>query len=304
MKKIKTLTLAVVSLLFMQNVFAQTATDINGNVYNIITIGTQDWLQENLKTTKLTDGTPISLVSDNTLWASSTTAAYCWYGNDQGLYGNTYGPLYNWYTVNTEKLCPSGWHVPNNDEWQTLVDFLGGASVAGNKLKEAGTTHWYIPNTGATNESGFTALPGGQRGAFGGFDLVKGTATFWTSTSTSPLNAETWALFYHSGYCQNVGDGKEAGKSVRCIKGSVNTLQETDASSNNYQIYPNPTRNIFYVQQHHSQDCKLQVLDLFGHTILMKTFTQQTSVSLPKAGMYIIRISDKNGIYSQPIIVE
>lgn len=304
MKTIKTLAFFACTIFLMQKTFAQTATDIDGNIYNVVTIGTQEWLQENLRTTKLTDGTPIALISDNTIWASSTTAAYCWYGNDQGMYGSIYGPLYNWYTVNTEKLCPSGWHVPNNAEWQTLIDFLGGASVAGNKLKEAGTVHWNIPNTGATNESNFTALPGGQRGAYGVFDLVKGSATFWTSTSTSPLNAETWALFFHSAYCQNVSDGKEAGKSVRCIKGNVSGMHEAEPSSFNYRVYPNPARSTFYVQQFTSQDCKLQVMDFFGRTILMKTFTNQTSISLLQPGIYILQLNDMNGKYIQTIIVE
>ena len=139
-----------------------TVTDVDGNVYNTVTIGTQCWLQENLKTTKYKDGTSIPLVTDNSAWGSLSTPGYCWYNNDD-TYKNTYGALYNYYTVLTNNLCPSGWHVATEREWSTLVTYLGGASIAGGKLKESGTTHWVTPNTGANNETGFIALPGGRR---------------------------------------------------------------------------------------------------------------------------------------------
>ncbi|MBI5010148.1 MAG: fibrobacter succinogenes major paralogous domain-containing protein, partial [Bacteroidia bacterium] len=135
--------------------------DIDGNVYQTVTIGTQVWMKENLKTTKLNDGIALPNVIDNAAWAALTTTGYCWYNNDATTYKSTYGALYNWYAVNTGKLCPIGWHVPSDDEWTLLTTFRGGYSVAGGKLKETGTLHWTSPNTGATNETGFTALPGG-----------------------------------------------------------------------------------------------------------------------------------------------
>lgn len=303
MRNIYNATLIALFTLFFYSSSGQIVTDIDGNNYTTVTIGTQEWLKENLKTTKLTDGTPISLITDNTAWMNTTSAAYCWYNNDQALNGSVYGALYNWYTVNTNKLCPNGWHVPSNTEWQTLVDYLGGASEAGNKLKEAGTAHWYLPNTGATNESGFTALPGGQRGAGGIFDIIKGSATFWTSTEVSATNAMVWALFYHSGFCQNVGDGKEAGKSVRCIKGGVNSLEDTDETLN-YIIYPNPSKNKFYVQQRANSECILQVFDFSGRMLQMKKFVHQTSVSITQPGIYNIRLQDKNGSYSEVVMIQ
>jgi uncharacterized protein (TIGR02145 family) len=141
-------------------------TDGDGNVYNTVTIGTQIWMKGNLKTMKFNYGTSIPNVTDNTTWAGLTSAAYCWYNNDAATYKTTYGALYNWYAVDVasndgKNVCPAGWHIPSDAEWTTLTDYLGGASVAGSKLKETGTTHWLSPNTGATNESGFTALPGG-----------------------------------------------------------------------------------------------------------------------------------------------
>ena len=136
-----------------------TATDIDGNVYHTVTIGTQIWMVENLKTTRYNDGSPIPFVTDSSSWSNLTTPGYCWYNNDT-TNKNTYGALYNWFAVNTGKLAPTGWHVPTDDEWTTLTTYLGGESIAGGKLKETGTTHWRTPNAGATNEIGFTASSG------------------------------------------------------------------------------------------------------------------------------------------------
>lgn len=138
-----------------------TVTDVDGNVYQTIGIGSQFWIAENLKTTKYNDGTSIPLVTDNRDWSLLFTPAYCWYNNDEINNKITYGALYNWYTLNTGKLCPSGWHVPNNTEWAVLASYLGGPEVAGGKMKVPGTDYWNSPNTGATNSSGFSAFPGG-----------------------------------------------------------------------------------------------------------------------------------------------
>ena len=116
--------------------------DVDGNMYKTTQIGTQLWTAENLKTTKFNDGTPISNVTDNTKWESLSTPGYCWYNNDEATYKGTYGALYNWYAVKTDKLCPSGWHVPSNDEWNTLITYLGGEIAAGVKVIETGNTHW------------------------------------------------------------------------------------------------------------------------------------------------------------------
>lgn len=130
--------------------------DADGNTYKIIKIGDQVWTAENLRTTRYNDGTEIPLVTDYTAWTNLTTPAYAWTNNDIGN-KSVYGALYNWFAVKTCKLCPSGWHVPTDAEWTILENHLGGISVAGGKMKETGTEHWFAPNTDATNESGFTA---------------------------------------------------------------------------------------------------------------------------------------------------
>lgn len=192
--------------------------DIEGNSYSIVTIGTQKWMGENLKTTKYNDNTNIPNVTDATAWISLSTPAYCWYNNDIG-YKATYGAIYNYYTVSTGKLCPEGWHVPSNTEFTTLTDYLGGINVAGGKLKETGTTKWASPNAGATNETGFGAVPGGQRdeaGVFIGFSM---NSIFWSSTAYNIYKPWYRSLSYVAGSVfEGNGSLNIRGFSVRCIK--------------------------------------------------------------------------------------
>jgi uncharacterized protein (TIGR02145 family) len=187
-------------------------TDVEGNVYKTVTIGTQVWMAENLKTTKYNDGTAIPMA----VGVLPSTAAYFYYDNDISN-KDIYGALYNWYAVNTAKLCPTGWHVPNNAEWQILTDYLGGFYVAGGKMKEEGFSHWLAPNTGATNESGFTALPGGWA-----IHSYMGESAYFSSSSEYETN-NSWSyylnLFYNSS-AGGIGGAtfKEYGYSVRCLK--------------------------------------------------------------------------------------
>jgi len=147
-----------------------TMTDIDGNVYETVTIGTQVWMAENLKVTHYRNGNTILHIIDWFSWFT-LTGAYCEYDNDVNNVA-VYGRLYNWYAVNDSRyIAPVGWHVPSDAEWLTLVDYLGGDTVADGKMKEIGTTHWVSPNTGATNESGFSALPGGYRDYGGNSDM-------------------------------------------------------------------------------------------------------------------------------------
>jgi len=196
-----------------------TVTDIDGNVYNTVTIGTQVWMAENLKTTKYNDNTSIPLVTDNTAWAALTTSGYCWYNNDAATYKATYGALYNWHTVNTGKLCPTGWHVPTDAEWTTLTTYLGGEGVAGGKLKETGTAHWISPNTGATNETGFTALPGGFRDYNGPCYYIGSYGLWWSSTEYSTTSS-AWRRTMHYDNTSVLRDyfDKRLGFSVRCVR--------------------------------------------------------------------------------------
>jgi len=197
-----------------------TVTDIDGNVYKTITIGTQVWMAENMKTTRYCDGTPIPYVSDHTQWADLNTEAYCDYDNNPAN-SATYGRLYNWYVVdsnNPKKVCPTGWHVPTDDEWTTLATFLGGESVAGGKLKETGTTHWINSNAGVSNESGFTALPGGDRYYFGTFHDIGYLGYWWSATESNVTHAWWRGLHYDNNNLKRHDSGKNDGFSLRCIR--------------------------------------------------------------------------------------
>lgn len=193
-------------------------TDFDNNKYATVKIGTQIWMAENLKTTHYKNGTAITYPgTNNSAWESNTNGAYAWYNNDEVTYKNTYGALYNWYAVNTNNLCPTGWHVPSDDEWTTLTTYLGGESIAGGKLKA--TTLWNSPNTGATNLTGFTAYPGGYRNEFGTYSYF-GNYGYWLS-STPIVTSGAWnrTMFYNFIYVNRgyFGD-KVYGLSVRCLK--------------------------------------------------------------------------------------
>ncbi|MDB5228648.1 MAG: hypothetical protein JWN78_2841 [Bacteroidota bacterium] len=196
---------------------SSTVTDIDGNVYHTVNIGGQIWMKENLNTTKYRNGDPIPNVSDYTDWSYLTTGAYCDYNN---LPANsaTYGRLYNWYAVNSGLLCPVGWHVPSEAEWTALETFVGTASPGG-KLKETGTAHWYSPNAGATNESGWTGLPGGSRFSTGSFYNLTYNGYWWSATEGSDISyARYHFLDFNLTFIYGDEDYKVDGISVRCIK--------------------------------------------------------------------------------------
>ena len=192
--------------------------DAEHNFYHSVNIGSQTWMKENLKTSKFNDNTDIQLITDNTAWSNMATPAYSWYDNDGTMNKNSYGALYNWFAVETGKLCPSGWHVPDKTDWTTLINYLGGTTIAGGKLKETNQTHWQAPNTGATDESGFTGLPGGNRDLLGPFYNLGQRGYWWTKISESSTNAWYMHMAYDTSDAILIDYGKTMGFSVRCIK--------------------------------------------------------------------------------------
>lgn len=199
-----------------------TISDINGNIYETILIGDQLWMAENLKVTHYNDGDVIPTGYSGSEWTSLTEGAYAIYDNSSSNV-EIYGNLYNWYAgVDIRGLCPEGWHVPSDDEWIILTDFLGGESVAGGKMKETGFEHWDSPNTGATNESGFTALPGGTRGGHvldGGSYIRKTSfAYFWSTQGVVSNSGVLFELGYNNSSFTSGSLRKKSGCSVRCVK--------------------------------------------------------------------------------------
>jgi uncharacterized protein (TIGR02145 family) len=194
-----------------------TVTDINGNVYNVVSIGTQCWMKENLKTSKYNDGTSIPTGLNGDTWQTTTSGAYAIYENNAAN-NTTYGKLYNWYAVNTGKLCPAGWHIPTDAEWTILTDFLGGETLAGGKMKSTSPL-WELPNTGATNESGFSGLPGGLRSLnFGNYYDIGDYGNWWSSTEDDVTNAWNRDTYYDSSIAGRDDSYKWNGFSCRCIK--------------------------------------------------------------------------------------
>jgi uncharacterized protein (TIGR02145 family) len=194
-----------------------TVTDIDGNTYQTVKIGNQVWMAENLKVTHYRNGDAIPNVIENATWAGLTTGAYCEQNNDVNNIA-VYGRLYNGYAVSDSRnIAPAGWHVPSDAEWQTLVDYLGGDAVAGDKLKEAGTTHWCSLNTGATNESGFTALPGGYRYVSGTYYGLGLCADFWSSTESDENTA--WDRYLDCSFSRvdRANESKNLGSLIRCV---------------------------------------------------------------------------------------
>ncbi len=204
-------------------------TDIDGNVYKTIQIGNQLWMAENLKVTRYRNGDAIANVTGDSEWSNLSTGAYCSYDNDDNNIA-TYGLLYNWYAVDDSRnIAPAGLHVPTDAEWKELEMYLGMSQSEaddtdwrgtdeGGKLKKTGTTHWNSPNTGATNESGFTALPGGDRYDYGTFYGMGSSALFWSASESNSENAWSRILYYEYSGVYRYYRSKLIGFSVRCIK--------------------------------------------------------------------------------------
>ena len=183
-----------------------------------IQIGTQKWMSKNLDVAFYRNGDPIPQVTDPTAWAALTTGAWCYNNNDSTL-GTTYGKLYNWYAVNdTRGLAPQGWHIPSDAEWITFENTLGGSSVAGGKMKEAGTLHWTNPNVGGNNNSGWAGLPGGYRNFNGTWQTVGINGLWWSSTDYDTFYASFHYLVYSNANAIRDEGIKMAGYSVRCVR--------------------------------------------------------------------------------------
>lgn len=210
--------------------YGASITDIDNNTYKTVYIGDQLWMAENLKTTKFNDGTDIDQVTDKSLWINKTSPAWTYYNNSD-VNNQTYGKLYNWYVANStskgdKNVCPSGWRVPTDLDWDELINYLdstadGGLNypnVAGSKLKQVGITNWASPNSDATNSTLFSALPGGLRGGNGEFYSIGNVAYFWSKTEKDTDNAWYRALNNLNSNTNKNHTVKTNGLSIRCIK--------------------------------------------------------------------------------------
>lgn len=191
--------------------------DQQGNVYKTITIGEQEWMAENLRTSIYRNGEAINYEGNSSLW-SLNIGSWCFFENDP-QYNCPYGKLYNWIVIaDPRKVCPVGWHVPSNSEWGTLIELLGGDSIAGGKMKAIGSQYWNSPNTAATNESGFAALPVSFRSPTGSFDSLRVKGFYWTSNEINSTYSVLRSFYFQEGSINENFVDKRTGAAIRCIK--------------------------------------------------------------------------------------
>jgi uncharacterized protein (TIGR02145 family) len=281
-------------------------TDIDGNNYNSVIIGTQEWTKENLNVSKYSDGTIIPQVTDPTAWVSLTTGAWCYYNNDSEN-GTTYGKLYNWYAVAgihdndpetpNKSLAPLDWHIPTDTEWTALTNYLGGASVAGGKMKA--TTLWNSPNTDASNTSGFTGLPGGYRNNYlsSMFSSIGENAVWWSSSEYEKINV--WYHYQYYGDCNAYKStiGKTVGFSVRLINDTLLNNQSFN-KTNSFNIYPNPAKASVTIDCGNPSNIASQpytINDALGKIILKGKLNEgDTTINVEhlSKGIYYIKVAN------------
>lgn len=212
MKKVRLLISVLLAVVF---------SNLNAQNFKQVKIGNQIWMTENLNAYKFRNGDTIPEAKTVEEWkkaSANNSPAWCYYANNPAS-GASYGKLYNWFAVNDPRgLAPEGWHIPGNAEWTSLTEYLGGADIAGGKLKEAGITHWKSPNTEATNKTGFSALPGGDRGSGGLFNLVGSSGFWWSATEEDADSAGCIDMFYRHSKLTMGSSLKQNGFSVRCLR--------------------------------------------------------------------------------------
>ena len=296
---------------------AQTVTDIDGNVYDTVHIGTQIWLRPNLKVTHYLNGDPIPNVTDSALWYNLTTGAYCDYNNDSAN-ADVYGKLYNWYAINDSLgIAPLGCHVPTFEDWDTLQIYLGYDLVAGGKLKEIGTAHWMAPNTGASDEYDFTALPGGQRADSiysGTFSEITQQGYWWSSSEMDTVYPWAVNISYNSkGFTNWAASTRKSGFSIR-LMGDVSMNSYEINKGELFDIYPNPARELLVVRYQLLAGLKvcITIADITGKEIYKTYVTAPGSIRDQrieintgdfKAGVYLVRLQIMDFTKTKKLII-
>jgi uncharacterized protein (TIGR02145 family) len=275
---------------------AQAVTDYDGNVYDTVHIGTQIWTVPNLKVTHYRNGDPIPNVTDSAIWYNLTSGAYCNYDNDTNNAAD-YGRLYNWYAVQDPRgIAPLGWHVPTFEDWDTLQIFLGYDLIAGGKLKEIGTAHWMSPNTGASDEYDFTALPGGQRADSiysGTFSEITQQGYWWSSSEMDTTYPWGVNISYNSeGFTNWAASTRKSGFSIRLISDiplNINTINKSAL----FNIYPNPAIDRVIITNAYTQKVNMAIYNMAGSILMQQELTANKNsidISSLAPGMYLIKL--------------
>jgi uncharacterized protein (TIGR02145 family) len=297
---------------------AQTVVDYDGNIYNTVTIGSQIWMKENLNVTHYRNGISIPNVTNTTTWKTLTSGASCDYENTPAN-SAIYGRLYNWYAAtDTNNICPLDWHIPTDSEWNIFEKFLdntvdtnaigwAGTDIGG-KLKETGFVHWYNPNTGATNISEFTALPGGYRNLYGSFMYYKNYGYWWASKPGDTVNIWRRNLNYDNSQISRanyLSTYKVSGFSCRCIMDDVVTKTKEVNSKNQILLFPNPATDRITVSQNNTEDLNFCIYNILGECVLQNILigaSNNIDISFLKNGIYFIKISGADFSVQQRLI--
>jgi uncharacterized protein (TIGR02145 family) len=290
-----------------QNIFIQNGAgvyDHDGNYYGSVQLNNgQEWISSNLRTTHFSDGSPIAFCPSSSLWLNATEASYANYNNVSSV-DPVSGLLYNYYTtIHPRNVCPSGWRVPNQNDWTALTDALNGLGVAGGKLKSAGIDSWLSPNTDATNEIGFNAMPNGCRYDGGNFNNIGSYAFFWTSSELDSVYAWYRSLKYNTGNATRSFSKKQSGYAIRCMRDIV--VGENEFQAIPVRVFPNPTsENIYWsIPETPGSIGTIRILDLNGREIEKGSLTNHSiNIShLPK-GIYQFVLQTENQIYRTKFI--
>ena len=306
----RSLLLSILALSFLP-LLSQTVYDADGNIYDIIPIGTQSWLGQNLRTKRYNNGDPILTTTPANLDISlESNPKYYWAYDGNEVNTSAYGRLYTWYAVvDGRNLCPSGWHVPNNSDWDTLARFLGGWYDAGGKMKESGTGHWTSPNTGATNSSNFSAVPGGHRMSIGPFLSLNTNAFYWSATPNGTDYGWCRKLFYTDAALNSdsVYGFKNYGFSVRCINDTLGTAIERNFPDPGFLFYPNPAKDQLFVKMNSEQNVNIMIYSLNGTCVLEKNINSQNEpveIHQLKRGLYLVKATSQQHSATQKIIID
>lgn len=318
MKKIN-LTLSFLITLFV-SVLGQTVTDIDGNVYNTVVIGTQEWMAENLRTTRYSNGDPIPYITNNSEWENTPDGAYSFYNNDVSL-GEIFGPVYNGFTIlDNRNVCPVGWHVPSDNEWIMMFRNLCETADCeeiwpydntvsgpqgtneGGKIKATGTSLWTAPNIGATNSSGLSILPGGYRYWDGNCYTIYDYTNLWTTTEHEiSINLWFYAPHYNRSDVYHLYGDKHNGQSVRCIRAA--NAQIPSEKTGSWEISPNPAEQFIQIRTENIDELSnisFEIINSSGFVYMNKKQLESENwvdVSTFPPGMYFIRVNEHNRTY-------
>jgi len=302
-----TVSIFVLPFFSSNGIQAQTVTDYDGNVYDTVNIGTQVWMKQNLKVTHYSNGSALPNVTDSAAWVNLLTGARCYYNNDSLTYDSVYGALYNWYAVNDiNGICPEGWHVSTDADWQMAEAYLGGVDIAGSKMKEAGTSHWASPNNEATNSSGFTGLPGGMRDPDSKFGNVVGFGMWWANTEFNTSFVWSTYMWNLATHVDHNPIPKNYALSIRCVKDIGSGL--IDINKNEIvKIFPNPAINKLFIECTENQDFKMQIYNITGGCVMqnqINDLSEEIDISSLSKGTYVIEFLNADWRIHKKLIKE